>query len=1092
MKLRQICELATNQWRILLPIILVGCTIDTPPEDLVAATGADVQISASSISPDIFKQLKFRHIGPPGNRVSAVAGVPGDPNVYYAGNPAGGIHKTTDAGTNWFPIFDDQEVPFIGSLAVAASDSNVVWAGTGETWFRNNNKYLPIGNGVYKSIDAGETWIHAGLDKTGRIGRIVIDPQDPDIVFAAAMGHSFGPQEERGVFRTKDGGETWERVLFVDENTGASDIAMDTNNPRILFAGMWQTVGERSGGPGSGLHISRDGGDTWRRLSGHGLPESPVGKIGIAISPSNSNRIYALIETGGGMPFRGQETGSGVLWMSNDGGENWELVSYDLNMAGRTHYYTRLAVAPDNPDEVFFLAARLSVSTDAGKSIKSIGLELHGDHHDVWIDPSNGDRIIESNDGGVGISVNRGKTWQQINLPNAQLYHVTVDNQVPYNVYGNLQDGPSHRGPSNSRFRTRGGGGIPRGAWHAVGGNEAGIAVADPEDNNIIWSTGHPGGALDIYDLSTGHKRKVGVWPDNIWGWADKDLKYRFYRTFPIVISPHDHNTVYVASQYVHVTNDGGHSWNIISPDLSTNDKSRQQAMDSLTPMNSGTEDGAIFALAESPLQEGLIWAGTNDGLVQVTRDGGASWNDVTANIPDLPPWGTVSNIEASRYDPGTSYITVNLHEENIRNPYVYKTSDYGQSWKSLSTTLPKSDTFSINARIIREDPVREGLLYLGTEYALFVSFDDGTNWIPLHTNFPHTAVHGVVVQEHFNDLVVGTHGRGFWILDDITPLQQLTPEVLESKLHLFDLRPAYRFQTIEPPVVQQGDPSVGENPPYGASINYYLKTNEAAEVTISIVDKKGETIRTLDGSRDRGINRVWWDLRYELTEEPRLRTSPLIAPWVKLGPEGWRPFPGRGAGRTAIMAPPGDYTVTLSVDGKETSQNLLVKKDPHTAGSEEDILAQTRLLIEVRDDINSVVGMINQSELIRRQIYDLKDILKDDGSAESTIVAAMKLDQKIISVEENFYEMKATGRGQDSTFREPSKFLTRLLSFVGSVSSADFPPTTQLIEVYAEHRNRHEDYLIQFNELLQKDLPAFNNLLKEKNIPYTITLGDQ
>ena len=1050
------------------------------------------QAGAQEMDSNTFNQLQYRHIGPPGNRVSSVAGVAGDPNVYYAGNPAGGIHKTTDAGTNWVPIFDDQEVPFIGALAVAPSDSNIVWAGTGETWFRNNNKYLPIGNGVYKSIDEGKTWIHAGLDKTGRIGRIVIDPQNPDIVFVAAMGHSYGPQEERGVFRTRDGGETWERVLFVDPDTGCSDIAMDPNDPQILFAGMWQARGERSGGPGSGLHVSRDGGDTWEKLSGNGLPEPPVGKVGIAIAPSDSNRIYALIETGGGIPFKGQETGSGVLWMSTDGGENWELASYDLNMAGRTHYYTRAAVAPDNPDEIFFLAARLSVSTDAGKSIETIGTELHGDHHDVWIDPTNGDRIIESNDGGVGISVNRGKTWEQINLPNAQMYHVTVDNQVPYNVYGNLQDGPSHRGPSNSRFRTRGSGGIPRGEWHAVGGNEAGLAVADPEDNNIIWSTGHPGGALDIYDLQTGHKRKVGVWPDNIWGRADIELKYRFYRTFPLVISPHDHNRVYIGSQYVHMTTNGGHSWEIVSPDLSTNDKSRQQSMVSLTPMNSGTEDSAIFALAESPLQEGVIWAGTNDGMVQVTRDGGANWNNVTANIPDLPPWGTVSTIKASRYDPGTSYITVNLHEENIRNPYVYKTSDYGQSWKSLSSTLPKSDTFSINARAIEEDPVRQGLLYLGTEYALFVSLDDGANWLPLHTNFPHTAVHGVVVQEHFNDLVVGTHGRGFWILDDITPLQQLTPEVLESDAHLFDLRPAYRFHTIEPPVVQQGDPSVGDNPPYGASVNYYLKTEGAAEVTISIVDELGQTIRTLDGSTDRGINRVWWDLRYQLTEEPRLRTSPLIAPWVELGPDGWRPFPGNAAGRTAIMAPPGMYTVTLSVDGEETSRNLLVNKDPHTVGSEEDILAQTRLLLEVRDVINSVVGMINQSESMRSQIHDLQDVLQDDDSAESTWVAAAQLDQKIISVEANLYEMNATGRGQDSTFRESSKFLTRLLSFVGSISSADFPPTTQLLERNEEMGNLHEAYLNRFNELIEEDLPAFNDLLEENNIPHTITVSDQ
>ena len=699
--------------------------------------------------------------------------------------------------------------------------------------------------------------------------------------------------------------------------------------------------------------------------------------------------------------------------------------------------------------------------------------------------------MIDSNDGGVGISFNRGRTWEQINIANAQMYHVNVDNQIPYNVYGNLQDGPSHRGPSNSRYTVRGGGGIARGAWHAAGGGEAGVTVADPEDNNIIWSTAHPAGAMDVYDLRTGHKREVGVWPDYVWGWADVDLKYRFYRTFPLIISPHDHNRVYVGSQFVHMTTNGGHSWEIISPDLSTGDLSRQQSMPSLTPMNSGTEDGVVFALAESPLQEGVIWAGTNDGLVQVTLDGGANWNNVTANIPDLPPWGTVSHIEASSYDPGTAYIAVNLHEENIRNPFVYKTSDYGQSWESLTATLPTSDTFSINTRVIAEDPVRQGLLYLGTDYALFVSFDDGDNWLPLHTNFPHTPVHGVVVQEHFNDLVVGTHGRGFWILDDITPLQQLTPEILESDVHLFGLRSTYRFQPIEPPVAQRGDPSVGDNPPYGASINYYLGTEGATEVTIRIVDEEGQTIRILEGSSDHGINRVWWDLRYALTDEPRLRTSPLIAPWVELGPEGWRPIPGSAAGRTVIMAPSGNYTVTVSVDGEETSGNLVVIKDPHTVGTQEDIQAQTSLLLEVRDVINSVAGMINRSEMIRSQIYALQDDLGDDENAESVIVASEQLDQAIVSVEENLYEMYSTGRGQDNTFREPSKLLIRLLGLVGHIASADFPPTVQLIELFEDLENFNDGYLNQFNELLDEDLPAFNDLLEENNIP-PITLSDQ
>ncbi|MBM3310672.1 MAG: sialidase, partial [Candidatus Aminicenantes bacterium] len=450
---------------------------------LCCALSISQPVVAQEITPDVFKQLRYRHIGPPGNRVAAVAGVPGDPFVYYAGAATGGVFKTIDGGINWTPIFDDQKTLTMGALAVAPSDANIVWAGTGETWIRNNARWQPIGDGIYKSSDGGKTWIHAGLEKTGRIGRIIVHPQDPNIVFAAAMGHCYGPQAERGVFRSQDGGKTWNRVLFVDENTGCADIAMDPKKPRVLYAGMWQTFGETSGGPGSGLYRSQDGGETWKKLSGNGLPEPPLGKIGVAVAASNPSRVYALIETGMGLPRLGKaETSRGVLWKSDDGGENWTLMSCDLALAGRKPYYTRCAVAPDNQDEIYFLDVALTVSTDSGKTTKRIGTELHGDHHDIWIDPTNGSRIIESNDQGVGISSNRGRTWQAVNLPTAQMHRVTVDNQIPYYVYGSLQDMPSHRGPSNSRTgRT----GISRGMWHAVGGSEAGFMVPDPADNSI-------------------------------------------------------------------------------------------------------------------------------------------------------------------------------------------------------------------------------------------------------------------------------------------------------------------------------------------------------------------------------------------------------------------------------------------------------------------------------------------------------------------------------------------------------------------------------------------------------------------------------
>ncbi|MGH6931988.1 MAG: WD40/YVTN/BNR-like repeat-containing protein, partial [Dongiaceae bacterium] len=552
---------------------------------------------AQQINPSIFDQLRYRYIGPVGNRVSAIAGAPGQPNVYYAGAASGGIFKTTDGGAHWQPIFDDQPVSSIGALAVAPSDPNIVWAGTGEAWIRS---HISVGQGIYKSTDAGKTWTLMGLEKTGRIGRIVIDPRDPNIVFAAALGHAYGPQPERGVFRTTDGGKTWERVLFVDENTGCSDIAMDPTNARILFAGMWpfeiHTWGRESGGPGSGLFKSTDGGATWKRLTGHGLPTRTTGKVAVAIALSNSNRVYALIETGDGVPLRGQETDRGKLWRSDDGGENWRLVSYDRNLGGRTHYYFRLAVAPDNENETYYLTASFAVSLDGGETarVAQFANSPGGDNHDIWIDPTNPSRMAVANDSGVSISVTRGRAWERIQLPIAQMYHVTVDNQVPYYVYGNKQDGPSYRGPSNTRAGGFGGGafggGIPRSAWQSVGGGESGWATPDPVDNNIIWSSasgsGSVGGIVERFDLRNGQGRNVEVWPDQTNGWPAAELKYRFVWTFPLTISPHDHNKLYVGSQYVHQTTDGGQSWQVISPDLTTNDKSRQGFSGGLTGDN--------------------------------------------------------------------------------------------------------------------------------------------------------------------------------------------------------------------------------------------------------------------------------------------------------------------------------------------------------------------------------------------------------------------------------------------------------------------------------------------------------------------------
>ena len=1062
---------------------------------LLLSAGSLALSYAQQINPETLGALRYRYIGPVGNRVTSVAGVPGQPNVYYAGAASGGIFKTTDAGTHWQPIFDDQLVSSIGSLAVAPSDANTVWAGTGESCIRS---HISVGQGIYKSNDAGKTWTLMGLEKTGRIADVNIDPRDPNIVFAAALGHAYGPQPERGVYRTTDGGKTWEKVLFVDENTGCSSLVMDPNNPRILFAGMWpleiHTWGRESGGPGSGIYRSTDGGATWKKLSGRGLPTRTTGKVSLAMARTNSNRVYALIETGDGVPLKGQETDRGKLWRSDDGGESWRLVSYDRNMGGRTHYYFHVAVAPDNENETYYLTASFAVSLDGGETarVAQFASSPGGDNHDIWIDPTNANRMAVANDGGVSISVTRGRTWDRIQLPIAQIYHVTVDNEIPYNVYGNKQDGPSYRGPSNSRVGGGGGGGfgggIPRSGWISVAGGESGWATPDPGDGNIVWSSasgsGSVGGIVERFDLRNGQSRNVEVWPDQTNGWPAAELKYRFVWTMPLTISPHDHNKLYVGSQHVHQTTDAGQSWQVISPDLTTNDKSKQGFSGGLTGDNIGVEyNSVVFAIAESPKEKGLIWAGTNDGLVQITRDGGKNWTNVTKNIPNLPAWGTVSNIEASRYDAGTAYITVDFHQVNNRDPFVFKTGDYGKTWKPITNGIPRS--MLSYAHCVREDPVRRGLLYLGTENALYVSFDDGENWKPLQANLPHAPVYWMVIQENFNDLVVATYGRGFWILDDLTPLQQMNKSVVDSDAHLFTPRPAYRFRSATVPFSQTDDPTAGQNPPYGSSISYYLKSSPKGDVKIRIEDAKGQTVRTLTGTKSAGINRITWDLRGELTKETRLRTSPAYAPEIRVGAEGWRAAPD-GA-RMSLLVPPGTYTVKLSAGGPELSRPFIVKKDPNSGGADADIQAQTAMLADLRKDLESAAEMVNQIEMIRGQLDSIRSLLPSGADAAAIKSAADDLDKKLIDVEDNLIQRRLTGSGQDGV-RWPVRLMSKINYLANGLGGSDFGPTTQQREVQSQFKEQLAAHRKRLDEVMSKDLRAFNELLRERGMGNIIT----
>ncbi len=1021
--------------------------------------------------PDDYSAMEYRYLGPPGNRVSAVTGVPGDPLTYYAGAASGGIWKTNDGGIHWDPIFDDQPVSAIGALAVAPSDHDIIWAGTGETFLRS---HISMGWGAFKSTDAGETWSRAGLEKTGRIGRIVVHPHDPQTVFVAVLGHAFGPQPERGVYRTTDGGDTWDRVLFVNDSTGAIDIVMHPGNPSTLYAAMWQiemkTWGRTSGGEGSGIWKSEDGGTTWSRLAGNGLPRSPLGKIGLAVTAADPDRVYALIESGAGIPWRGQPTDSGALWRSDDGALTWKMVNADsYRLLTRPAYYTRMGVSPEDADEAYFLTIFLSSTHDGGETLDQRPERASPgfDNHDIWIDPTDADRIAIGNDEGISISVTHGDSWHRIRLPIAQMYRVTTDNRIPYYVCGNMQDGPSTCGPSNSKSSgsyVTGGSEIPRGLWYSVGGGESGMATPDPTDPYVVWSTasgrGPASGIVVRHDLRTQQSRDVEVWPVAPFGHAAADIRYRFIWDFPIVISPHDNNKIYVGSQHLHATTNGGQSWDVISPDLTLNTKNTQVHSGGLTPDNLGVEYGnTIYSIAESRIQPGLIWVGTNDGVVQVTRDGGASWTNVTGNIPGLISWGTIGNVEPSRFDVGKAYITVNGHLEGNFDPWVYKTTDYGESWVGITNGLPRNPIS--NTRNVREDPVRPGLLYLATENGMFISFNDGADWQALQMNLPHTPVSWLTIQEHFNDLVLSTYGRGFWVLDDLSPFQQLTPDVAASQAHLFSPRPAYRFRLVDNTVREMADdPTAGDNPPYGASLSYWLGSEPSGEVTIAIADSNGTTIATVEGTGTIGVNRVTWNLRFSGEGE--------------FGQGGGGP-PGVGF---RLLAPPGSYTATLKVGGTEHTQPLTLLKDPNTGGSEATIAEQFAMLEDLNADILESRLLTDRIDAIRTQLDSLTELLEETPDNAILREQALEIDQHFAALADSLVQQKPGG-----FFAWPVKLTSKLVYLANHVQSSDHEPTAQAREAHELLKALLGVARADYRGLVDGELARFNSRLNDAGL---------
>lgn len=1009
------------------------------------------------------ENYRFRFVGPAvGNRVAAVAGVPGDPAVYYAGAASGGVWKSTDGGNRWVPVFDAEPVAAIGALAVAPSDPNVVWAGTGEAWAIRDSDVM--GNGVYKSTDAGKTWTHMGLDATGRIGRVIVSPANPDVVFVCALGRATGPQPERGVYRTTDGGKTWERVLFVDENTGCSGLAMDAHNPRVLFAGTWQVVmhtwGEFSGGPGSGVYVSRDGGSTWTRIEAHGLPKPPVGKIDVAVAPTDSDRIYALIQT----------KDQGSVWRSDDGGANWRVVNWDRALIGRAGYYIRIAVSSGSENEVYVANSGFYRSLDGGETFQQV--PWGGDNHDIWIDARNPDRFALTDDAGLMIATVHGRGFHRVQLPIGQMYHVAVDDQIPYDVYSNMQDDGNMRGPSNS---------VPFGfgaqaetGWdHAMGGCESGWTVPDPADPNIVWATCY-GDEVTRWDARTKMARSVSPWMHTLDS-PPNETKYRCHWTPPLAIDPFDPNTVYYGCQVIFKTSNAGQSWSVISPDLSTNDPSRIVSSGGLVGDNLGQFYGeVVFAIAPSPIRKGLLWAGTNDGQAWYTSDAGAHWNNVTRNISGLPAWGTVTSIEPSHFDPGTAYVSIDFHLMDNRDPYIYKTTDFGKTWTAIGASLPKGELAYV--RVIAEDPNCQGLLFAGTGNGLYDSLDAGGHWTPLEMGLPHAPVSWAVVQKRFHDLVVSTYGRGIYILDDITPLEQMAKQPSDATVRLFDPRPTYRF-------VRGGR----------ALLTYSLASASKQPVELDILDSHGAVIRKLEAPGRAGMNRAIWDLRYEPPRLVALRTAAPDNPHIWDEPrfrgKNSRPITHWGIAPAEVgpLAAPGNYTVRLTANGQSSTQPLTILRDPHSPGNDAEIDASVKTLLRIRDDISKAADMVNQIEWMRKQLGDVEGMLAGQKSKADLLKSAQQMDEKMQAVEYSLIA-RVEANSDDKYYVSAYKVYLNLIWLNGEVGTgagdvaggADFAPTDTDLEVLRDIEKDLAAATVQYQSLMSKEVPAFDRALAQ------------
>ena len=1038
--------------------VVCGCS----PESGSGRSGAARAVDYPSVDASFLAALEWRSIGPHrGGRSIAVVGDPQDPLVFYFGSTHGGVWKTTDAGIIWRNVSDGffKTAP-VGAIDVSLSNPAVVYVGMGESLMRQD---LTPGDGVYKSTDSGQTWTHVGLKETRHIAKVRIHPTNPNIVYVAAAGDVFGTNPERGVYRTKDGGKTWEQVLYKSEQASALDLSMDPTNPDVLYASLnqlhrlpWEQI---SGGPDSGLYKTTDGGDTWTDITRNpGLPQGVVGKIGVAVSPARPSRVWALIEAEDGALFR-----------SDDSGQTWQRINERRDFRRNAPSYMHVTADTRDPDTVYLPSYRFWKSTDGGETFNQVPTP-HGDNHALWIDPRNPQRMIEGNDGGATVTLNGGATWSSThNQPTAELFGLAIDDQVPYRLYAAQNDNSHVSVPSRTNAAAI--------SWEAIPGGEGGQTAVKP-DGSVVYAADRT--AIARYDRRTGQARNITVWPDDQFTFAPKDVKYRFYYNFPILLSPHDPNVLYTAGNYVFRTSDEGDSWEPISPDITTN---RQDKMQKIPGGPLHTQSSSLYwvsvahALTESPLDKGELWVGTDDSMVHMTRNGGESWENVSPK--DLPEWTRISTIEVSPHDRGTAYLAANRYMVSDRTPYLYKTTDYGRTWETITNGIRDEDF----ARVIREDPARPGLLYAGTETGVYVSFDAGSSWQSLQRNLPAVPVYYMLVKN--NDLVLATHGRGFWIMDNVTALRQITREVTAAPVHLFESAPNYRYlpvRSLSPmrsfrPGIQLARArdivgyedrrgadgrvkrfflNAGENPPEGVMIDYYLKQPPSGEVTLTILDAKGEEIRRFSSQvednlwmpAEAGMNRFVWNMLY-----PNARELPPDGPLVSAE------YPLARA-PTAL---PDRYLARLSVGGQEYERPFEIRKDPRVTATDADLEAQFELMMQIRDRLTEVTDAVEQLREALRQLEE-----REDAAGGDAAVATAK--DKLRAIEGAL----TRAVGPKPSFNLPPKALNnRLAALTRYVGGADERPTQQAYGVFEDLSGRVTEQLRQLEEILTKEVSA-------------------